>query len=189
MSRGFTPAAEAALRAADVSPIILFEGEFASGTVRLFSGTGILTWNGEEWAGGGTLLGISAISETQDVVATGASLALSGVPIELVAVAIEEAVQGSPGRLWIGLLDETGTVIPEPHQVYAGRLDVPTVSDNGETCTISISYEGRLVDLNRAREFRYTDESQQILHPEDAFGSRDRGFEFVTTIQDKEIVF
>ena len=37
--------------------------------------------------------------------------------------------------------------------------------DHAESCRITISYESRLIDLNTARSWRYTHESQQALHP------------------------
>jgi hypothetical protein len=62
-------------------------------------------------------------------------------------------------------------------------MDVPTLRDDAETCTVTVTYEGRLIDLGRAREWRYTHESQQQLAP------GDRGFEYVAGLQDKEILW
>ncbi|HBN31649.1 MAG TPA: hypothetical protein DD416_10620, partial [Rhodobacteraceae bacterium] len=71
----------------------------------------------------------------------------------------------------------------DPVQAFSGRLDVPEIADDANTCTITISYESRLIDLNTARSWRYTHESQQSLYP------GDRGFEYVTAIQDREITW
>jgi hypothetical protein len=64
---------------------------------------------------------------------------------------------------------------------FAGRLDVPTIMDGADRCEIQITYESRLIDLNRAREWRYTHESQQQISP------GDRGFEYVAGLQEREI--
>ena len=98
-------------------------------------------------------------------------------------MAIAEARQGLPGKVWLGLLTEAGTIIADPVLAFAGRLDVPEITDDVETCRITISYESRLIDLNTARSWRYTHESQQVLYPGDL------GFEYVTAIQDREITW
>lgn len=183
MSRDVTAGFATALSEQSLRPILLFEGEFASGWVRVWSGLGELSWDGKVWTGMGSLISIGALEETSDVVASGTMISLSGVPLEMVGIAIEEARQGKPGRVWLGLLDDTHSVIADPVQAFQGRLDVPEITDNAQSCTVTISYESRLIDLNTPRNWRYTHESQQALHP------GDRGFEHVTTIQDKEITW
>jgi len=181
--RTLTPAMEAALIAADVRPALFFEAEFASGFLRLWTGTGDKVWNGQTWTGAGNLIGVSSVDEGQDVVARGMTFSLSGIPLSYISLAINDAKQGLPGRMWVALIAADGTIIADPVQSFVGRLDVPTITDGPETCTITISYESRLIDLNRPRELRYTHESQQQLYPGDL------GFEFVTSIQDKEIAW
>jgi hypothetical protein len=88
-----------------------------------------------------------------------------------------------PGRIWIGLLDTNGLVVASPYLAFRGRLDVPTIQDGADTCTISISYENIIADLLRPNEVRFTDEAQKAIYGDD------RGFEFVTVIQDKELVW
>ena len=183
MSRDLTPDFAAALAAPDLRPVIFFEGEFASGPLRLWSGLGEIGWAGQSWSGAGALLGLGAIEETSEVVAGGTSVSLSGIPPDLVQLCIAEARQGLPGRVWLGLLTPEGQIVADPILAFAGRLDVPEITDDAENCRITISYESRLIDLNTARSWRYTHESQQALHP------GDRGFEYVTAIQDREITW
>ena len=183
MRQDMTPAVAAALTGAELAPFLLFEGVFASGTLRFWTGTGDLAWNGAVWTGAGTLIGMTAVEETGEVVANGVTVALSGVPLGLVQLAIAEARQGAPGRIWLGFLDPAGAVIAEPVQIFAGRLDEPVISEDAESCTIAVSYESRLVDLMRPREWRSTHESQQALHPGDL------GFEYVAGLQAQEVTW
>ncbi|MFD2101864.1 hypothetical protein ACFSKJ_00295 [Tabrizicola soli] len=104
MSRDLTPDFALALAERDLRPVIFFEGHFASGPLRLWSGLGEIGWAGESWSGAGALLGLGAIEETSEVVAGGTSVSLSGIPPHLVQLAIAEARQGLPGRVWLGLL-------------------------------------------------------------------------------------
>lgn len=183
MSRDISPAMLSALQGQNLRPVILFESVFPTGTLRLWSGQGDLVWDGRTWVGAGQLLGVGPVEETTDVVASGVAVTLSGVPTDLVSLVIAEAQQGAPGRLWLGLRAADGTLIANPVAWFTGRLDVPTIQDGAETCTIQVTYESRLIDLQRAREFRYTDESQKALYP------GDRGLEYVTTIQDRPIAW
>lgn len=183
MTRDMTPAYEAAIEDQHLRPCLFFEGQFPSGTLRLWTGIDDVDWNGETWTGAGGLIGVSEIDETTEVVANGITVTLSGVPVENVALAINDAQQGLAGKIWIGLLDGNREVIADPVQAFVGRLDVPTITDGAETCTISVTYESRLIDLQRTREFRYTHEGQKL------FDAADRGFEFVTSLQDKEITW
>jgi hypothetical protein len=181
MSRDLTPDFAAALGALDLRPVIFYEGSFASGPLRLWSGLTDIDWAGQSWSGAGALLGLGSVEETGSVVASGTVVSLSGVPPDLVQLAIAEARQGLPGKLWLGLLTETGTIIADPVLAFAGRLDVPEITDDVDSFRITISYESRLIDLNTARSWRYTHESQKAIWPDD------RGFEYVTAIQDQEI--
>jgi len=179
--RNMTPELEAALIAADARPALFFEGQFATGVVRLWTGLGDVVWGGQTWTGAGNLVGFSGIEEGSDIVARGASVTLSGVPVSLVSLAISDAQQGLPGLCWVGMLAPDGSIIVRPVLAFGGRLDVPTISDGAETCDITITYESQLIDLTVPRELRYTHEAQQQFYP------GDMGFEFVAAIQDKTI--
>ena len=184
MSRDLPAAINAALTGSEAMRLaLLVELEFASGFLRLWSGLGPLQYSAREWTGAGTLFGFDSVEETSAVVANGATIYLSGVPTELVSACINDAEQGKLGRVYLAVLDANGAVDGLAVELFVGRLDVPTINDEGANCTISISYESRMIDLTRPREFRYTHESQQVLHPGDL------GFEYVTSIQDLEIVW
>ena len=176
--RDLSPSVLAALEDQTLRPVLLYEGEFASGTIRFWSGLGNLVWDSKDWIGAGTIAGVSPIEESTDIRANGVRVSLQGIDAAIVSLVLQEIRHGRSGKLWFGLLTEDGQVIADPHQVFQGRLDVPEINDDGTTATVAISYESRLIDLERAREFRYTDESQQ----EEFLG--DRGFEYVESLQD-----
>lgn len=183
MGKTLTPVFAAALADRDLKPAIFYEGQFASGTLRLWSGLGEIPWNRETWSGAGYLLGLGALEESTEVAASGVTITLSGVDPSLVTAAIADARQGLPGKVWIGLLDENKAIIADPVQAFAGRLDVPEITDDATRCTITISYESRLIDLTKPRNWRYTHESQQALYPQD------KGLEYVAGIQDQDVTW
>lgn len=180
--REATEAFQEELRKRALTPFLLFEGDFASGDVRLWTGYGTLEWDSREWTGAGTLLNVSAIEETTEVRANGWTVSLSGVSQEAVSLAIDEAQQGNKGTIYLGLMDEDDEVV-DVVRVGKGKLDVPSLEEDSDTATISISYESDLVDLERPREARYTNESQQARFP------GDKGFEHVAGLQQKDVTW
>lgn len=182
MARDLTASVITQLQAASVEVGVLFEGEFASGWVRLWSGVGTLSWDGKSWSGVGTLLGISGIDETNEIRASGLTVSLSGVPSDLLSAALGDARSGKTGRVYLAFFSG-GSIVADPILQFEGRLDVPAIEDGPETATISISYESELIDLERARERRYTPEDQAIDFPGDL------GFAYVAALQDAQITW
>lgn len=183
MSRDGTAGFLSAIAAGSSSPVLLFEAEFASGWLRLWTGIGPISWNSYTWTGAGNLVGVSPMTETADLRAVGITISLSGMPSALISTALGQSRQGKIGRVYLGFLNSSGAIVADPYLSFEGRLDVPTIADQGDSCTISISYESRLIDLDRPRERRYTGEDQRMDHPED------RGFDNVASLQDASIVW
>lgn len=181
MSRDLTSGLETATLNPVVRPILLVELDFPSGFVRVWSGYGELSWDGKTWQGVGTLGGVSAVEETDAMKATGVTFRLSGVPLEYVAIALGEHYQGRPAKLWFATLGDNGTITADPFLLFSGRMDVFEDEDSGETATLYLSAESRLIDLERPRERRFTDQDQKSLYPSD------KGLEFVAGLQDKKI--
>lgn len=182
-ARDLTAGMLSEIAAARLSPILLYEGEFVSGTIRYWTGYGNISWNGYTWTGLGAILSISAIEETSQVKASGVNVKLSGISSSIIGTALSECRLGKVGRIYFGCLDSSGNVVADPYLAFSGRLDVPTIIAEGETCTVSVTYESKLIDLQRAVERRYTDEDQKVDYP------TDRGFEFVAALQEKEVTW
>ena len=178
MSRDLTSAVQAELPKMNLRPVIFVEAVFTSGTLRVWSGIGTISWNGQTWTGVGNLGEISPISEGTEPHADGIELSLSGIPSDLIMKALGECRLNAPVKLWLGVLNEADAVIVDPYESFGGRMDVPSVEEGGETSTIKLRVENRLVDFNRARERRFTHEDQQIDYPGDL------GFEYVAGLQE-----
>ncbi len=183
MTRDLTAGMLSEITADALRPVLLVSAEFASGTVRLWTGCTDIVHDGNTYTGAGHLLSISEMTETVDARAVGITIALSGMPGSLISLVLTDARQGLPCTVMAGAIDSSGALVVDPYTTFQGRLDVPEIVDGGDDCTIQISYESRLIDLERARERRYTHEDQQIDSP------GDKGFEFVTLIQDQTVVW
>lgn len=182
MARDITNGVATQLQAGAVEPALLYEGEFASGFIRLWSGLGPLSWNGYTWTGVGTLGGISDIEETAEIRASGVTVTLSGIPSDLIAAVLSDARHGRAGRVYLAFF-LAGSIVADPTLIFEGRLDVPSIDEGGDSASISITYESELMDLERARERRWTPEDQAIDYPDD------KGFDYVASLQDAQIVW
>lgn len=184
MSRDMTPAMEAATLASEVHPILFAEIGVSTGFIRVHTGIGDITFNGEVFQGVGEFGGVSEIVETEDVEANGLVFILSGVPAVNIAVAFNSMEQGLPAILWIGAFDlTTRALIVDPVLVYEGLTDVPEIDETGETAAFAINTENRLIQLERPKTRRYTDLDQKLDF------ATDRGFEFVPSLQDRQVKF
>jgi hypothetical protein len=172
--------------ASQLSPIVLASFSFST-PVRLWSGYGTITVGGVTYLGSGTLGTISPVEETTDLSARGINFQLSGVPSALIAVALTENYQGKACSVLFGALDASGALVASPITIFAGRMDVMAINDDGRTSTIGLSAENKLVDFRRPREVRYTHEEQQNLYPPGPGTPGDLGLEFVNAIQEKQI--
>lgn len=182
MSRTLTGAMSLALAENRIAPIAFAELDFLSGFVRMWNGVGSIVWDGKTWLGGGNLIGISQVEETRSIEATTLTMSLSGVNPALVSQAYGDFSQGRPARTWVGLMDVgTGTVVEDPVNVFAGRMDTISDEDDGVSAIISVSAESNLADLKRIRARYYTDQDQQRIKP------GDRSLRFIPSLQEKPV--
>lgn len=163
----------------ELQPFSAVEILFDSGAARLWTGYGDLVFDNKTFVGGGNFLNVSEIEETSEVEAKGIVLTLSGIPSELLSLAIGEPYQNRIMRLYVGSIKPDGSI--EHYQIFAGRLDVMNILESGDSATITVSIENRLIDLNRPRIRRYTSEDQKGLFPGDL------GFDYVNDLQDRPI--
>jgi hypothetical protein len=169
--------------ASQLSPILLASFSFST-AVRLWSGYGTITVGAVTYQGIGTFGTISPVEETTDLSARGINFQLSGIPSAYVSLALTENYQGKACSVLFGALDATGAIVSSPVTIFAGRMDVMSINDDGQNATIIMSAENKLVDFLRPRETRYTHEEQQNLYP---VSPPDLGLEFVNAIQEKQI--
>lgn len=183
MSRTLSTAMQAVATAELVRPIYLVDLEFASGSIYLWSGLGDLSFNSNTYIGAGDLLSIGAVQESTELTATGAQITLGGIKQSLLTLARDEPYQGRPLTIRLGAFDENGDLIASPVILFSGFMDVMTINDSGETSTITVSAENKLIVFQKTAVRRYTAEDQKIEHP------TDKGFEFVAKIQEKEVIW
>lgn len=183
MSRVLSNAMKEMAVAKVVRPIFLVRMVFDSSQLNIWSGVGDISFDSVTYTGLGDLLSISDIKETSDISATGINVSLSGVKSSLIAIAKDQEYQGRELTVRLGAFNESGSLIADPVIIFSGFMDTMTIAEAGTYSTISIAVENKLVAFERSKVRRYTAEDQKIDHP------TDKGFEFVTSIVQKEIIW
>lgn len=183
MSRLLSTEMQAVASAEVVRPIYLIDMEFTAGELNLWSGNGILTYNSKDYVGAGDLLSIGSIQENSELTANGINLQLSGVKQSLLNIARDDPYQGRPLTVYLGAFDEAGDIISSPVLVFSGIMDTMTITDSGAESTIGVTAENKLIAFEKSAVRRFTNEDQKIDYP------NDKGFEYVTKIQNLEVVW
>lgn len=140
-------------------------------------------FNVETYQGLGDILKIGQVKESTDLRANGTSVTLTGVKTSLVQIARDEDYQGKTAAISLGAMNELNEPIISPVSIFEGFMDVMTILDSGDKSTINVTLENKLIAFERKFVRRFTDNDQRIDHP------TDKGFEFVASLQDKEIIF
>jgi len=180
---------------------LLFDG---ANTLRMWTGQGTLVLqDGTQWVGAGSILDISAIEETAEMAVKGATITISGVSSEALSLALSEPYQGRVCNIYFGtfsagaILQESGSFILLQdgskiliestktgfNQLFSGYMDQMNIVDAGDTATIELMVENRLIDLERVRVARFTSGYQKSVYPNDT------GLDFVEDLQDKNIAW
>ena len=162
-----------------VRPAYFVRMVFDSSVLNIWNGIGDLAFGGNTYTGTGDLLVISQITETSDIQASGINVSLTGIKESFIAMAKDQDYQGRPLTVSLGAFDASGSLIANPVIVFSGFMDTMTIAEAG----ISIAVENKLISFERSKVRRYTAEDQKIDHP------TDKGFEFVTAIVQKEIIW
>ncbi len=182
MARSITAGMTTIINSGIIEPITLVKIGSASGDVNLFSGYGTIVYDGDTYTGAGQLMGVSEVTETSDLMSTGWSGQLTGIPSTLIATFLGDFRQGKDCRVYYGAL-QNGSLVADPIQTFRGKTDQAEISDSGETSTITVHAESRLADLKKAPVRRNTPEDQKIDFPSDT------GFDNVAALQNKPIRF
>lgn len=205
MSRDLSTALSGSLEDNVVYPFFAIDLEFDSpNTLRLWTGYGTLVYEGVSYFGTGELLGISSVEETVEMAAKGATLTLSGVPSEVISLALQEPYQGRVCKINFGmfatdnllqedatsyiLLQDGAKIALESQQtrlteVFTGYMNQMSIEEGPDSSTIQLSVENKLVDLERPRVARYTSAFQKNKF------AGDLGLDFVESLQDQKLVW
>jgi len=182
MTRTINSSLLTALQETAIEPYFALEFMFDSGAVRLWTGLGdkSITVRGtsQTFNGTGSLLAISGLEEVNDLSARSVPATLSGIPSSIVSLALQEPYQRRRASIYFGELSQSAVV-----EVFSGKMNTMRLIDEGETSQVEVTIESKLVELSRASNYRYTDESHKARYAGDTF------FSYVQDIQDLSVTW
>lgn len=178
MSRTIDSGLLTALTGNLVNPYYAVELMFDSAPLRFWTGLGDRTIGGETYLGTGSLLNIAAAEEVGDLSAKAMVLTLTGLDSSIVSLALQEPYQRRIAKVYLGEQSVNPVV-----EIFSGFMDTMQISDEPETATVVLTIESKLVELERSRNWRYTDESHKARYSGDSF------FSFVQDIQDQQVAW
>lgn len=163
--RSLTSAAAAALSGASVSIVQLVE-ILTTPPIYLNSSAVTIQVGSTLYYGIGTLGSVDTIKDTPGG-SQSLTLSLSGIPSDLLAVALQENVRGAVTRVYLGVFDPaTGSMLDMP-LVFSGFLDQTPIEHGNSTGTIPAIAIHRGETFARPKPFRNTDGDQQAAYPGD----------------------
>lgn len=152
------------------------------GPLRMWTGIGDRTINvqgsDQVFTGTGNLLTIGDLEEVGDLSAKSVDLTLSGIPVSIVSLALQEPYQRRVMRMYLGEQSDSSVV-----EIFSGKMDKMTIVDEAESSTINLTVESKLIELERPSGWRYTNENHQSRYDGDTF------FSYVQSMQDQKVVW
>lgn len=164
-----------------IFPFFAVELVFDNAPLRLWTGVGDLVYEGDTYTGSGNLLTVSSVEETSEIAVRGATLTLSGVPSEVISLALQTPYQGRVCNIYLGTINKANNDSLSLTQIFAGYMDTMNIAEGPDTSTIELSVENKLIDLERARVARFTSGYQKSKF------SGDLGLDFVESMQDRDV--
>lgn len=168
--RTLAPAAAAALASGAVGLAILVDMNLTV-PLRLASSAVTLIHDGIEYVGAGALGNIDKVSDAPGEIKP-LRFVLSGVPTELLAIALDEPFRNRRCRVRLAILDPDTQAMLDAPVTWTGTLDQMPVShqtdEEGKTTgTISVTAEHRGATFGRPKPLRYTNSDQRKLFAPD----------------------
>ena len=141
-----------------------------------------IEYGGNTYIGVGRVSSIEPITEKASIEVTGLRLSLSGVPLAMRSLALQEDIRGRECRIYVGLFDEDEAAVLVLKE-FSGTMSAPAITtsamgESGErTATISIAVESAFTTWAKGgRARRHTHADQTFHYPGDL------GYEFADKV-------
>lgn len=168
-----------AMEQPNVALVLAAEIDFPSGITRVHTGTGIVIINGQTFLGVGTLGDVGSVTEENSTSSSTMSMALSGLDMSLVGETLNEEVIGRNVICYLAVMNDQG-VVTGANVLFEGFI-TDTALQAGQQNALSYVIANVFERWSQGLPDRYTDESQQRLHPGDRF------FRYVAQMAERSI--
>jgi len=168
MSRNLTTNTKNESVASKRAPIWFAYFDFFSGPVRVWTGVGSVSWNGNTYLGLGEFGTVDGLTESTETEAGGPVFTLTGAPSAMISLVFADNYNGRTVQAWCGFRNlATDAIIADPYAIFSGRMERLEIDDQGDTSTIRVYAESKNYAPNVADDRRFNDADQQIDFPGD----------------------
>jgi len=178
MTRVIAPAFSVSLTRQVVVPVFLFKMEFASSNLYLSSLPYNIDYLSQTWLGNGMLREINDVKEDMELSPSNCSVKLGALDSALMSLLLGSTNQTKKGYTYLGGYNEAGGTLLGTILTFKGFFDSVTITESERETIAEVSFENDLIKLNRQKELRYTDQSQQAQF------AGDLGFQYVSAAED-----
>ena len=172
-NRGSTSAFQTEIVKSQSQPIHLIDVVFDDTTHRLTDAFITITYDGNAYSALGYLLNFSVIEETSEILANRLSIQLSGVGSTYINEVLTPDYIDRQVIIRKGFLNSSNALIADPIIIFDGRMDNPSISENGSdgSATVTITASNQFINFSMING-RYTNNaSQQLFYDNDNFFS------------------
>lgn len=178
MSREIPSSILTAIGQPEVAPYYAVELLLDSGALRVWTGYGDRTVNGNTYTGVGNLLNVSGLDEVNDLSAKEVTISLNAISNEILSIALASPIQNRTVRIYWGVTNSSDAI-----EIFTGRANTIPFEDSADSAVVSLVVDSKLVILERSSNWRYTQESHNSRYPNDNF------FSYVADLQDKSLTW
>lgn len=150
--------------------------------LRVSTGSVAIEYDGQLYYGAGVLGAVDAVGDALDNT-QGLRFTLSGVPSEMLSLALQEEVRGTPCTVRLAVLHPDTHALVDAPLLWAGQLDQMAITYGAATSVVNVTATHKGALLRRPKPLRYTDGDQQRLH------AGDTSLRFVTSQSQKQDVW
>jgi len=148
------------------------------GPVRLWTGTGTVSWVGSDWFGVGTLGAMAGIEQSAELSAHELSFSLSGVDPRTISLKTG-SVRNREAILYARWLDPENTWFDDSVVLWKGVMDYLTSREDNGQAVVELVTHSPLFNLEQSPNVAWTHEEQQQRYPGDT------GFDRIVSLANK----
>lgn len=137
--RDIDPLIQSELETKNIKTVYLLKGIWESGEVNFTNFIKDLEFNGDVYVAGGQFLSVEGLEETTEFQAVDASITLSGIAPDSIALFTNEEYVGNDAYIYLALLDDTDDIIADPILVFKGQLNDTNFDIDEDNGTASVT--------------------------------------------------
>lgn len=148
------------------------------GPVRVWTGTGTVSWIGSDWLGVGTLGAVAGIEQSAELAAHELSFSLSGVDPRTISLKTG-SVRNREAILYARWLALDNTWFDDSVVLWKGVMDYLTSKEEGGQAVVELMTHSPLFNWDQSPNVAYTHEEQQQEY------AGDTGFDRIVSLANK----